>query len=183
MRVILDTNVVVDVLQRREPCFQDGSVIFLAIANKRVIGCLTAKQIADLHFFSRKQFKGEENVDDRARQVIGKLLTLFELIDTLSIDCKNALGIKNGDYEEGIFNNGEFIEGKKRITYTNGSYEGGWLYGCKNGYGVNIIDGITYKGNYENGKRHGKFTIISLNGSYDSAEYVYGEKKFSCIIF
>jgi predicted nucleic acid-binding protein len=100
MRVILDTNVVVDVLQRREPWFQDGSVIFLAIANKRVIGCLTVKQIADLHFFSRKQFKGEENVDDRARQVIGKLLTLFELIDTLSIDCKNALGIKNGDYED-----------------------------------------------------------------------------------
>lgn len=102
MRVILDTNVVVDVLQRREPWFQDGSVIFLAIANKRVIGCLTAKQIADLHFFSRKQFKGEENVDDRARQVIGKLLTLFELIDTLSIDCKNALGIKNGDYEDAM---------------------------------------------------------------------------------
>ncbi len=102
MRVILDTNVVVDVLQRREPWFQDGSVIFLAIANKRVIGCLTAKQIADLHFFSREQFKGEENVDDRARQVIGKLLTLFELIDTLSIDCKNALGIKNGDYEDAM---------------------------------------------------------------------------------
>jgi predicted nucleic acid-binding protein len=102
MRVILDTNVVVDVLQRREPWFQDGSVIFLAIANKRVIGCLTAKQIADLHFFSRKQFKGEENIDDRARQVIGKLLTLFELIDTLSIDCKNALGIKNGDYEDAM---------------------------------------------------------------------------------
>ena len=102
MRVILDTNVVVDVLQRREPWFQDGSVIFLAIANKRVIGCLTAKQIADLHFFSREQFKGEENVDDRARQVIGKLLTLFELIDTLSIDCKNALGIKNGDYEDAL---------------------------------------------------------------------------------
>lgn len=102
MRVILDTNVVVDVLQRREPWFQDVSVIFLAIANKRVIGCLTAKQIADLHFFSRKQFKGEENVDDRARQVIGKLLTLFELIDTLSIDCKNALGIKNGDYEDAM---------------------------------------------------------------------------------
>lgn len=102
MRAILDTNVVVDVLQRREPWFQDGAVIFRAIANKRVTGCLTAKQIADLHFFSRKQFKGEENVDARARQVVGKILSLFELIDTLGIDCQNALGINNGDYEGAI---------------------------------------------------------------------------------
>lgn len=102
MRAILDTNVVVDVLQRREPWFQDGAVIFRAIANKQVTGCLTAKQIADLHFFSRKQFKGEENVDARAGQVVGKILSLFELIDTLGIDCQNALGINNGDYEDAI---------------------------------------------------------------------------------
>jgi predicted nucleic acid-binding protein len=102
MRAILDTNVVVDVLQRREPWFQDGAVIFRAIANKRVTGCLTAKQIADLYFFSRKQFKGEENVDARARQVVGKILSLFELIDTLGIDCQNALGVNNGDYEDAI---------------------------------------------------------------------------------
>jgi predicted nucleic acid-binding protein len=102
MRAILDTNVVVDVLQRREPWFQDGAVIFRAIANKQVTGCLTAKQIADLHFFSRKQFKGEENVDARARQVVGKILSLFELIDTLGIDCQNALGVNNGDYEDAI---------------------------------------------------------------------------------
>ena len=102
MRAILDPNVVMDVLQRREPWFQDGAVIFRAIANKQVTGCLTAKQIADLHFFSRKQFKGEENVDARARQVVGKILSLFELIDTLGIDCQNALGVNNGDYEDAI---------------------------------------------------------------------------------
>ena len=102
MRAILDTNVVVDVLQRREPWFQDGAVIFRAIANKQVTGCLTAKQIADLHFFSRKQFKGEENVDVKARQIIGKLLAIFSLIDTLGIDCQNALGNENGDYEDAV---------------------------------------------------------------------------------
>ena len=96
MRAILDTNVVVAVLQRREPWFQDGAVIFRAIANKQVTGCLTAKQIADLYFFSREQFKGEENVDARARRVVGKILSLFELIDTLGIDCQNAFGINNG---------------------------------------------------------------------------------------
>ena len=102
MRAILDTNVIVDVLQRREPWFRHGAIIFRAIANKQVNGYLTARQIADLHFFSRKQFKGDENVDAKARQVIRKLLALFETIDTLAIDCQNALGINNGDYEDAI---------------------------------------------------------------------------------
>ena len=102
MKALLDTNIVVDVLQRREPWFRDGAVIFRAIANKRIEGCLTAKQITDLHFFSRKQFKGEENVDVKARQVIGKLLAVFSLIDTLGIDCQNALGNENGDYEDAV---------------------------------------------------------------------------------
>ena len=43
-----------------------------------------------------------ENVDAKARQVIRKLLALFETIDTLAIDCQNALGINNGDYEDAI---------------------------------------------------------------------------------
>lgn len=102
MRVLLDTNVVVDVLQRREPWFADGQQIFYAVANKQIVGCITAKEAADLHFFSRKQFTGEENVDAKARQVMTKLYALFELIDTLGIDCQNAIAIDNKDYEDAI---------------------------------------------------------------------------------
>ena len=102
MRVLLDTNVIVDVLQRREPWFADGKQIFYAVANKQIIGCITAKEAADIHFFSRKQFTGEENVDARARQVLTKLYAIFELIDTLGIDCQNAIAIENKDYEDAI---------------------------------------------------------------------------------
>ena len=102
MRVILDTNVLLDVLQNREPWAQDGITIFRAIAANQITGCITAKQIADLHFFSRKMFNGEEHVDDKARQVVGKILSLFEVVDTLAVDCQTALGINNGDYEDAI---------------------------------------------------------------------------------
>lgn len=102
MKVLIDTNVVVDVLQQREPWFSDGAAIFTAVANRQIVGCLSSKQIADLYFFSRKQFKGQENVDAKARQVIGRLMSLFEVIDTLGMDCQNAMGINNGDYEDAI---------------------------------------------------------------------------------
>lgn len=102
MKILIDTNVVVDVLQQRELWFSDGASIFAAVANRQIVGCLSSKQIADLHFFSRKQFKGQENVDAKARQVIGKLMSLFEAIDTLGMDCQNAMGTNNGDYEDAI---------------------------------------------------------------------------------
>lgn len=109
MRVLLDTNVIVDVLQQREPWCESGKVIFLAIARQQITGCITSKEAADIHFFSRKQFKGEENVDEKARQVLSKLFTLFEVIDTLEDDCKNALAFPNNDYEDAIM-----IESAKR---------------------------------------------------------------------
>ena len=102
MKALLDTNVIVDVLQRREPWFSDGQKIFYAIANKQITGCITAKEAADIHFFSRKQFTGQENVDAKARQVMTKLYALLELIDTLGIDCQNAIAIDNNDYEDAI---------------------------------------------------------------------------------
>ena len=102
MRALLDTNVIVDVLQRREPWFSDGQKIFYAIANKKIIGCITAKEAADIYFFSRKQFTGQKNMDAKARQVMTKLFALFELVDTLGIDCQNAIAIENNDYEDAI---------------------------------------------------------------------------------
>mgnify|MGYP002622337405 FL=1 len=102
MRVLVDTNIIIDVLQNRQPWCEPGKKIFLAIANKQIIGCVTAKQIADIHYFSRKQFKGQENVDAKCRTVITSLLALFELLDTLGIDCQDAIAYENNDYEDAI---------------------------------------------------------------------------------
>lgn len=102
MRVLLDTNIIVDVLQQREPWFLDGQKLFIAIANKQITGYITAKQAADIHFFSKKQFKGQENVDGKARQILSSLFFLFELLDTLGIDCQKAIAVNNNDYEDAI---------------------------------------------------------------------------------
>lgn len=102
MKVLLDTNVILDVLQKRSPWFEDGKEIFLAVAAKQIDGFITAKEAADIHFFSRKQFKGEDNIDTKVRKIISGLLALFGIIDTLGEDCQNALGIENNDYEDAI---------------------------------------------------------------------------------
>ncbi len=102
MRVLIDTNVILDVLQSREPWYKEGQTIFLAIANRVITGCITAKQAADIHFFSRKQFAGQENADEKARKILAGIFSLFEVLDSLAEDSLNAIGITNGDYEDAM---------------------------------------------------------------------------------
>ncbi len=123
MKVILDTNIILDVLQNRQPWCEAGKEIFLAIANKQIIGCITAKQIADIHYFSRKQFRNQENVDKKCREIVTKLMALFEILDTLGTDCQNAISIENNDYEDAIMistairNNVDAIISRDRTHY------------------------------------------------------------------
>ena len=38
MRMLVDTTVIIDVLQNRQPWCEAGKKVFLAIANKQIIG-------------------------------------------------------------------------------------------------------------------------------------------------
>ena len=102
MKILLDTNVIVDVLQKREPWWKDGARIINTAAANRISACITTKQLADIHYFSKQQFKGQENIDAKARQVTSRLLSLILLIDTTVSDCRSAFGINNGDYEDAM---------------------------------------------------------------------------------
>ncbi len=102
MRIIPDTDVLLDVLQNRMPRAKDAIVIFRAVAGNKIEGCITAKQAADLYFFARKMFRGEEHADAKALQVISGRMGLFEAVGTLGIDCQNALGTGSADYEDAV---------------------------------------------------------------------------------
>jgi len=105
MKALLDTNVIVDTLQRREPMFATSSKVIIAIAANQLQGYVTSKEIADIHYFSRKQFAGQEKTDKKARKVIEGLLLFLDIIDTTGEDCKKALTIENNDYEDAIMIN------------------------------------------------------------------------------
>ena len=102
MRILLDTNIIIDVLQRREPWRKDGESIFIAAALKKVTACITAKQLADIHYLTRKTFSGQKNADDLSGQIICRLLAFLELLDSSAVDCRTAIGIDNDDFEDAM---------------------------------------------------------------------------------
>jgi predicted nucleic acid-binding protein len=54
VRVLIDTNIVLDFLLQREPFFQDAELLFQAIAAGQVIGYVTATTLTDIFYISRK---------------------------------------------------------------------------------------------------------------------------------
>lgn len=98
MKVLLDTCVVVDVLQKREPFYQNAIDIFLSISNRELEGILTAKSLTDIYYIIRRSLHNEMET----RKYLNTLFVLFDVEDTFSIDCQLALQSKMKDYEDAI---------------------------------------------------------------------------------
>ena len=98
MKALIDTCVIVDVLQKREPFYKAAMDIVLAISNRRCLGVLTAKSVTDVYYILRRSIHNEEEV----RKLLRILFTLFDVEDTFSTDCQLALGSPMKDYEDTI---------------------------------------------------------------------------------
>ena len=86
MRAVIDTCVVVDVLQSRMPFCKDAQIVFLLCANRQYEGFLTAKAVTDIYYLTHRQ----THSDKTAREILTKLCALFGLLDTAALDIRRA---------------------------------------------------------------------------------------------
>ncbi len=115
MKALIDTCVIVDILQKREPFCQPAMEILLSISNRKCIGILTAKSITDIYYILRRSIHSEENV----RKLVRILFTLFDVKDTFSADCELALDSAMKDYEDAIMVQTAFRIGADCIVTRN----------------------------------------------------------------
>ena len=116
MKVLVDTCVIIDVLQDRKPFSGDAQKIFLLAAKNKITAYITAKSIADIYYITHRHTHN----DKETRDILKKLFLLFKVTDTSSDDCYNAISSKIKDYEDGIMS-----ETAKRIRsriYNNKKY-------------------------------------------------------------
>ena len=98
MRALLDTCVIIDALQSREPFCKSAQTIFLAAANNQFIGCITAKSVTDVYYLTHRH----THDDKAARTVLSKLFTIFDVLDTAGMDCRHAIPSAISDYEDAV---------------------------------------------------------------------------------
>lgn len=98
MRALIDTCVIIDALQNREPFCESAKNILLAVANKQLDGYISANSITDIYYITRRSTHNAE----QTKHILGTLLSLFNVLDTTALDCRKALSSKISDYEDAV---------------------------------------------------------------------------------
>lgn len=98
MKILVDTCVVVDLLQKRKGFIDDAKEIFTLVSLKKVGGVITAKSVTDVYYLCHKL----THSGVVTRDILGKLFTIFEVEDSTGQDCKRALLSKVADYEDAV---------------------------------------------------------------------------------
>ena len=98
MRALIDTCIVIDLLQKREPFFDDAHKVFLSLANRQYEGYISAKSVADIHYLMHHFLHDEA----KTRKALETLFKLFSVLDTTELDCKKATLSPVSDYEDAI---------------------------------------------------------------------------------
>ncbi|MBN2394895.1 MAG: hypothetical protein JXC36_00345 [Candidatus Atribacteria bacterium] len=54
MRLLLDTNIILDIALKRDTFYKDSADVFKKIDNKTVFGFVTATTITDIYYIAKK---------------------------------------------------------------------------------------------------------------------------------
>lgn len=98
MNILMDTCVIVDVLQDRKPFSEDGKALFLAVANQKIKGFLSAKSVTDIYYLIHRYTHN----DQESRKILNQLFALFGVLDTTGEDCRKAIFSEMKDYEDAV---------------------------------------------------------------------------------
>lgn len=92
-RILVDTNILLDFLQRRQPYYEDACSIFRLCANKEFDACIAAHSIPNLFYILRKDYIPEER-----RNIIIKLCKIFYVV---AIDREKIIsGLENKEFSD-----------------------------------------------------------------------------------
>jgi len=97
MKIALDTNIVLDVLARREPFFEQSQAVILLVAEGRVEGAITANAITDMYYILRKHLNKEA-----LKVALRGLMELLGVMEVTGSDCLAALDLPMDDYEDAV---------------------------------------------------------------------------------
>ena len=98
MKVLLDTCIIIDTLQNRIPFSHASNEIFMMAAENKCEFYISAKSITDIYYLTHKITHSKE----ATKNIIRKILMLFNILDTTADDCKNAIYSETNDYEDAV---------------------------------------------------------------------------------
>ncbi len=98
MKILVDTNIIIDTLTGREPFRESAEQIFMLAANQIEDIYITASSATDIYYLVRKHLHNTE----QSKNTMSKLYQLFGILDVTANDCQDALLLDMKDYEDTV---------------------------------------------------------------------------------
>ncbi|WP_457654690.1 PIN domain-containing protein [Rhodocaloribacter sp.] len=97
MRVLFDTNVLLDVLLRREPFVAEAGELVMHVEQGRINGLVCATTVTTLFYVGAKQVGASA-----ARAHLRQLMQIFEVAPVNRAVIEDALALSFGDFEDAV---------------------------------------------------------------------------------
>lgn len=98
MKVIIDTNIALDMMANRQDFQDDAAKVFTICIGGLAEGYFAYNSVCDLHFVLHHHFHDER----QTRNSLETWLNLIGILDVSREDCMKALNSSASDYEDAI---------------------------------------------------------------------------------
>ena len=110
MKILIDTNVVLDALLDREPFAQHATQIFALTEQSRLESYLCATTVTTVDYLLLQALKKSE-----ARSALKRLIELFEIVPVNRPVIEAALRSKITDFEDAVLEQAAYLVGAQSI--------------------------------------------------------------------
>ena len=98
MKILIDTNVILDVLLNRGAFYHTSRAIFELAERKQIIGCINASVFTDIFYIISKEFKNIESV----YKAIKIITALFSIVPVSETTITSAIALHWKDFEDAV---------------------------------------------------------------------------------
>lgn len=114
MKIMFDTNVILDVLLDREPFSKDASFLLSKVERSEISGYLCSTTITTIHYLTSKALGNKA-----AARHIQSLLSLFIIAPVNRVVLEKAVVSKFKDFEDAVLYEAAYHAGAKYIVTRN----------------------------------------------------------------
>lgn len=98
MKILIDTNIVLDVMLKREPFYQLSLEILSLTKKDDVEEYVSASAITDIYYLAYRQLRDKGKV----KKLMKELLTVVSVASVTEQEIENALSLEWNDFEDSV---------------------------------------------------------------------------------
>ena len=98
MKLLIDTNIILDVLLKREPFYNEGAKVLNLAKEDNINLYVSASAITDIYYIANQMLRDKAEV----KNLLVKLLNIVSIASVTEDEIRNALMLSWKDFEDSV---------------------------------------------------------------------------------